>query len=310
MKKWIIGLLAVLPFTSFALETDNYLTWKTELDDSGDEINRLIKEEIESVLEWSNQLRTVQSCEAITFQIAHQFKTTPKRKIFEDRLDTLISEHQMYPTYSKYLSESIYRNTSRFYLRFSGLAPVVQTKGIYFGIDKLSHFGSTGRRYLKHYLKKLEKGYSKEEAVRSAIRFGLSNEAGILGLWPSGVFSYGDMEANYQGFQFYLSLCLESEKPLLENVNGYWILRADPDIRKYVNPSWDESYNHSYFAPGIWSRTKAIIKDEYCPLRETVQERFAHYELLDEGKSFSKQYLDDLKASGSPITPLPQEICR
>jgi hypothetical protein len=262
------------------------------------------------VLEWSNHLRDPQSCEAITFQIAHHFKTTPKRKIFEDRLDLIISEYQMYPTYSKYLSESIYRNTSRFYLRFSGLSQTVQTNGIYFGIDKLSHFGSTGRRYLKHYLEKLEKGYTKEEAVRSAIRFGLSNEAGILGLWPSGVFSYGDMEANFQGFQFYLSLCLEAEKPLLEIVDGKWKLVSTPDIRKYVNPYWDETFNHSYFAPGIWSRTEKIIKDEYCPIRDTVHGRFSHYESLINKQSFSRKYLEELKATNSPLTPLPQEICQ
>lgn len=310
MNKWIIGLLAVLPFSSYGLETDNYLSWKTELDDSGEEINQLLKDEIESVLEWSNRLPEKQSCETITFHIAQRFKTTPKRKLFEDRLDTLITERQMYPTYSKYLSESIYRNTSRFYLKFSGLAQTVQTNGIYFGIDKLSHFGSTGRRYLKHYLKKMSEGHTKEEAIRSAIRFGLSNEAGILGLWPSGVFSYGDMEANYQGFQFYLGLCLEGEETLLENVEGKWKLTTNPDIRNYVNPYWDETFNRSYFSRGIWARTKLLIQKDYCPFRELVQERFAHYDLLNKEKSFSKQYLDELQASRSPITPLPQEICQ
>lgn len=306
-----MAFVAVLPVTSFALETDNYLAWKTELDDSGEEINQLITDEIESALEWSNGLSTPQSCEAVTFQIAHRFKTTPKRKIFEDKLDHSLAERKMmYPDYTKYLSESIYRNTSRFYLKFSGLSPTVQTNGIYFGIDKLSHFGSTGRRYLKHYLKKLDAGYSREDAIQSAIRFGLSNEAGILGLWPSGVFSYGDMEANYQGFQFYLSLCLEGEKPLLENVDGKWKLVSSPDIRKYVNPNWDETFNRSYFSAGIWSRTEDLIKEEYCPLRESVAPRMAHYTSVLGEESYSRKYLEELKAAESPITPIPQEICQ
>jgi hypothetical protein len=92
---------------------------------------------------------------------------------------------------------------TRFYLKYSGLSPNLQINGYYLGADKLSHFASTGRRYLKRYLKKKKKGFSEEDSVQAAIRYGLLNEASVLGWWASGVFSYADMEANYQGLVYY-----------------------------------------------------------------------------------------------------------
>jgi hypothetical protein len=216
--KLILLFLITGAFSAHALETDNYLSWGITLPDSAEEVNELIRTQIEEVVE-STSPKQETSCEEITFRIANRFKTTPRRKLFENYSERNMAQ-VMFPSSPYYLKQSIYRNTSRFYLSQSGLSPNLQTNGIYFGVDKLSHFGSTGRRYLKHYLKKLKKGYSPEEAERSAIRLGLSNEARILGLWPSGVFSYGDIEANYQGFRFYKKLCLDQEDTYLEKAGG------------------------------------------------------------------------------------------
>lgn len=280
----------------FALETDNYLSWSIELDDSGNEINERIKEEILSVLEISNASDDEISCEDITFKIAERFKTKAKRKLFETWSNEHLV-HKMYPDNPYYFFQSIYQNSSRFYLRYSGISPNIQTKGIYFGVDKLSHFGSTGRRYLKHYLSRIREGLSNEAALKSAIRYGLSNEASVLGLWPSGVFSYGDMEANYQGFKFYKRFCLDEENSYLKNINGKWVLNSAPEIRDYVNPFWDETFNLSYRTAGIWSRTSLLIKDQYCPLKNSnlVLKRRALYKNLITKKSFSLTYIEELQ---------------
>lgn len=297
-------------FSAHALETDNYLAWGRTLPDSGDDLNQLIAEQIEEVIAETSPKERV-SCEAITFRIANRFKTTPRRKLFEDHSSEYLAE-KMYPSTPYYLEESIYRNTGRFYLSKSGLSPNLQTDGIFFGVDKLSHFGSTGRRYLKHYLKKIKRGYSPEEAEKSAIRFGLANEARILGLWPSGVFSYGDMEANYQGFRFYRKLCLDETNTYLESVGTGWKLAKKPDIRNYVNPYWDETYNQSYLAPGTWAHASKVIQRDYCPLRksEDVQARVKAYS--DRGHtSRSLKYIAELQAARyyqAPVPSLSQSI--
>lgn len=301
--KLFLCLSLTFAFSAHALETDNYLSWGVNLPDSGDELNQLIRTQIEEVLDESSEQDL--SCQQVTFRIANRFKTTPKRKLFEDwSTEQLVSK--MYPATPYHLDQTIYRHTSRFYMHKSGISPNVQTNGIYFGVDKLSHFGSTGRRYLNKYLKKLKRGYSAEEAEKAAIRFGLANEAGILGIWASGVFSYGDMEANYQGFRFYKKLCLDPKDSYLQKEGQSWKLTTIPDIRHYVNPYWDETFNISYRASGMWNITSRIIKEEYCALKESanVKERLKFYRELGH-TSLSLSYINELKEQGYKKAPDP-----
>lgn len=302
--KITILLLMATAFSAHALETDNYLTWDKTLPDSADDVNALIRNQIEGVIATKQDL----SCRTITFRIANRFKTTPGKKLFENHIQDNLAE-KMYPSHPYYLRESIYRNTSRFYLSKSGLSPNLQANGIYFGVDKLSHFGSTGRRYLKHYLKKIKRGYSPEEAEKSAIRLGLSNEARILGLWPSGTFSYGDIEANYQGFRFYKKLCLDEQDTYLKKEGSSWKLVKVPDIRDYVSPYWDETFNLSFRARGMWAITSRIIREEYCPLKdsELVQNRFKLYREMNH-TSRSLTYVEELRKNRYYQAPDPSEL--
>lgn len=301
--KLFLCLFIASAFSAHALETDNYLSWGVNLPDSGDELNVLIKTQVEEVLEESFDQGL--SCEQVTFRIANRFKTTPRRKLFEDWSSEQL-ESKMFPATPYHLDQTIYRHTSRFYMHKSGISPNVQTNGIYFGVDKLSHFGSTGRRYLSKYLKKMKRGYSAEEAEKAAIRFGLANEAGILGIWASGVFSYGDMEANYQGFRFYKKLCLDQKDTYLQKEGDSWKLVSTPDIRHYVNPHWDETFNISYRAPGMWNISSRIIKAEYCALKDStnVKERFKFYRELGHS-SPSLTYINQLKEQGYKKAPDP-----
>jgi len=52
---------------------------------------------------------------------------------------------------------------------------------------------------------------SKEAAMQMAIAMGIYGEIYILGKLSSGVFSYADLESNYQGFLFALYLCNSGE---------------------------------------------------------------------------------------------------
>lgn len=292
-----------------ALETDNYLSWGLTLEDSSEEINTFMAEQIEAALNKSAEKSAPQSCEDVTFEISKRFKTTPTTKSLETFVNETLDKEKIFPKNPYYLEQSILKNTSRFYLKYSGLSPNLQMDGVYFGADKLSHFASTGRRYLKHYLKKMKKGYSEVEAMQSMVRFGLLNEETVLGIWPSGVFSYGDIEANYQGFVFYKKLCLDDKDTYLsQDEDGKWFLKNKPDMRKYVSPYWDETYNRSYFANGTWKRTSLVIKENYCPmiLNPDVVERMKFYQ-SSLHTSFSLNYIRELQAEGYKRAPVPEE---
>lgn len=303
--KRLLCLTMMTALSAHALETDNYLSWGVNLPDSGEEINSLIHQQIEEVL--AETAEEDLSCEQVTFRIAHRFKTTPTRKLFEDWSTEQLTS-KMFPLTPHHLHQSIYRHTSRLYMHKAGISPNLQTNGIYFGVDKLSHFGSTGRRYLRKYLKKIKQGYSAEEAEKSAIRFGLANEAGILGIWASGVFSYGDMEANYQGFLFYKKLCLDQKATYLSKEGASWKMVSVPDIKKYVSPYWDETFNLSYRAPGMWNVSSEVLKDEYCPLKDKqeIQDRMKYYQSFPHN-STSLAYIAELQASGYKKAPIPYE---
>lgn len=290
-------------FSAFAMETDNYLAWTLELPDASEDINEFIRSNIEEVL--SSQKANV-SCEKITYKIANRFKTTPKGEVFVNWSTKKLSD-KIYPSSQKYLEQSIHKDTPSLLLKLAPLAPNIQTGGIYYGVDKLSHFASTGRRYLTKYLKEIKKGASIEEAERAAIRFGLANEAGILGIWASGIFSYGDVEANYQGLRFYKNLCLNEEGTYIEKREGKWVLAKIPDIRDYANPGWDESYNLSYVEKNNWEKSVKWISS-YCAqkLNDIVVARFKLYEEKSV-LSQSMKYVQELQASGDKKTPIPSE---
>jgi hypothetical protein len=66
----------------------------------------------------------------------------------------------------------------------------------------------------------------------------------------------------------------------LSKNDGRWELTKIPDIRNYVNPHWDESFNLSFRAKGMWEVSAREIKEKYCPLKdsEQVQTRFKLYQ--------------------------------
>ncbi len=301
----LLALIASLPLTASALETDNYIVWEQSLPDSALDFNAFFAARIDEALADVNAHAVPASCEAVSYRIAAEFKTVLGTNPIED-----FAHHglpgKVFPAEGKYVEESILHNT-RFYLRFSGLAPNVQINGVYLGLDKLAHFASTGRRYLKRYLKRRRAGADEAEATRAAIRYGLLNEASVLGWWASGVFSYGDMEANYQGLRFYKKLCLEGgDSYLSQDEAGKWYVAMAPDLRDYVNPYWDESYNPSYYTASSWPVVRDAIVRRYCAIKtsETVQERFRYYDDFNH-TSFSLEYIRELQARGFRNAPIP-----
>jgi hypothetical protein len=310
MKSWILSALTmILPLSVQALETDNYLAWEVVLPDSADKVNDFMNSKVQEALNIANARKKIFSCKAITARIAEQFKTTPTSKSLEEFVNETLDKENIFPKSPDYLDISILHDT-RFYLKYSGLAPNIQISGFYFGADKLSHFASTGRRYFNHYLKKKKKGFEDSEAVKSAIRYGLLNEASVLGWWASGVFSYGDMEANFQGFLYYKKMCSNEENNYLaQDENGKWQIVKKPDLRDYVSAYWDETYNQSIFSKSSWPVVSESIQQKYCGMKldSIVTDRMSFYQ-NDPHTSFSLEYIKELQASGYHNAPVPKDF--
>ncbi|OUR93658.1 hypothetical protein A9Q84_19520 [Halobacteriovorax marinus] len=137
--------------------------------------------------------------------------------------------------------------------------PSFNLNGHVVGIDKLGHFADQGFELFEAAY--LNEGANLEKA------FELSNtyEDYVFGISASGVKSYADMAAGYNGMQFYMNLLHGEGKYLTCNksTGSYEILR-DFDWADYVNDSWDEGINCSmyYRAKFPYDKTSYIRQEK------------------------------------------------
>lgn len=305
MRSLVLTLIysLLMPLSARALETDNYHAWNYELADSSALINQLLNERVVETLKTSQ----AKTCRQVTAAIAKNFASYfVHDDPITDWLMPQLTPEQVRPLSRDYVSESIYRDPFRFYIPRFGLAPNIQVNDFYFGLDKLSHFGATGKLYLDAYQKALRSGADEASALARAIDHGLQEENTVYGYWASGVFSYADLEANFQGLRFYQRLCdAGAGSYLQQDQSKTWSLVQAIDIADYVNAHWDETFNPSYFLPGNWRKIAPVLQANYCSLRHTrlVQERFLRYQKSQ--RSFSVEHLSALRAMGHRHVPDP-----
>ena len=312
MRGLIYLSFGLISFSCSALETDNYLVWQRSLKDSSSHINQYFFENINDALnEISNH---EMGCDQITREISKRFTSRLVHdNPVENWLFSVLDGEEIYPLHLNYVEESIYRDPYRFYIPWFGLAPNIQVNGYYFGTDKLSHFASTGMQYYKIYAHELEQKLSPSQALKKAIEWGILDEKSIHGYLSSGILSYADLESNYQGFRFYQDFC-QGQHPYLQKSEGKWKLAIAPDIKKYVNGYWDETFETSYRLPGNWKKVREVIKQNYCNLSQSdkVTARMKYY-LTTSRPGPSVLYLNKLKQSGKlpdpSITQSIQQLC-
>ena len=149
-------------------------------------------------------------------------------------------------------------------------ATTVKAYGVYFGTDKFTHFHHLGWSYYKMYRSLRVAGSSKEEAVsrvlKNHMKGGFLAEAAFYGTLGTGVYSNGDMAANYLGFKFLLNLteavALQGtqREPLVVRCGAFWRLNHQVRLRSgwfkpFISDHWNEALNPSLYdatmRPGI-----------------------------------------------------------
>ncbi|WP_127716278.1 hypothetical protein [Halobacteriovorax sp. HLS] len=125
-----------------------------------------------------------------------------------------------------------------------GLQGAFNLDGHVIGPDKVGHFVDQGFDLITEFI---ENG-SDKDAFKIAMEESNDMEEGGFGLMISGVKSYGDMGANFSGLKFYHNL-LSGENPQLtcDPKTKKYKLNYDFNWSDYVNDSWDEGLNCSFF---------------------------------------------------------------
>lgn len=280
----VFGLtLSASPFApGHAAETDQYLVWGVELEDSGPAVNAWLNDEFRDFLErvhLSERLHD-STAEELTIRFL-------RRRVFRVRpiadINELYNSGKLdrYPpddvNFFEYQRMSIYRGPAFPYILF--MARTIRVGDIYLGIDKLSHLFGYGRRYLKDYLRLESEGLSHDSIVENLVESGLKKEFRFTGGAVNGIVSLSDLEANYQGLRFALDMA-RGDDAVLQKRDGQWVQTRPIDIVPYMTPYMDESYYHSYYLAQRKEAVEQVLESEYRDRYEAdaVQKRFDRYD--------------------------------
>jgi len=312
IKLFIFSLLSI---HVFAGEIDHTLVWGHPLQDSRIELNLYFNDEINMAL---SSLPDDCDCETAALKILAHFGVA-----LNSPLENLIKESSKFDKFpnphmaqEERYKNSIYKKSGSagFELRQNYtfdymIDEIININGIYIGIDKLSHFTGSGYLYFQRYKQRINKGDSEIEAIEQSILLGVIGEKTILGRYSSGVFSFADLEANFQGFSFAVDLCRGTEAMFLKQ-GRRWILDRPFDIADYVNPYWDESFNPSFYYEGqnltFLNKSETVLNNLPRTCKKfhsaSVQNLFKYYaEQAD--PSFSVKFLNKLILTGKVPDP-------
>ena len=297
-------------FLLHAGEVDNYLAWEKDIPDHYKLFNQFLNnrirntiEKINSAIEHGSEYAPMyKDCENVSMEIIKKLGTNywglaALNAEFElwAQDNHLIDSYPVNSTTNDEMRKiSLYGPSPSFMESFFlSIDRVVNVGGVYFGTDKLSHFTGSGYLYYGNYLKAKKQGRSHIDAIKYAVKQGYKMECGIIGIKSTGVFSYADLEANFQGMLMSIDMC-EGVNPYLYRDGNKWIVTQNVDFRNYVNPYWDESFNISGYTPKrVKKMLQMIKKNRYCDLLHSdwVANQQAYYKhLLTQARPFLRNH--------------------
>ncbi len=270
MRRFLL-LLCLVPGTAFAYETDQITDRGTDLPDVADFANAQVDTLLDGVVASVNE-RT--ACAATKERT---------RQLLAKEIQKAFATHQLiwsrfpiamwgYGRYSAYLENApsrlefadrrdIYGELGFFQaviLKTAGVSATIRLGDVRLGTDKLHHFFSEGYLYFK-------RSHWGEEPDGLAA-WGTMTERTRWGLWSSLVFSFADLHANYEGFQFYDSL-LEPGSVLELDGEGCVARTRGWEWREIVDPMYDEASNPSIYTKKVARSIVAHLdanKDAIC----------------------------------------------
>ena len=174
--------------------------------------------------------------------------------------------------------------------------------GVLFGTDKLIHFINVGRIYHAKYASRIERGLTEKAAMRSAIdstsRNLLTSEDGVLGMLSTGIYSNGDLAADYAGLLFYRNLAepvrigARTLPPILERDGPHWRVVARPDsdfFTVYFTPHWNEVLNPSRFVGYTAGRIRTLVAERCADAVDWYRDRHGRQRVREEFEAIARE---------------------
>lgn len=147
-------------------------------------------------------------------------------------------------------------------------SPVIRVGSVVVGIDKIGHFLSQGWFYYQkeRELRAALPAASDDEVDRRVRQYGHELEIGYLGLGGTGIYSYADLAANWQGLWFYRALLSGPDPYIAIEPNGRYRLAHQFHITDYVTDAWDEVINPSRpLTDRFFAKMVRYLRTAVCP---------------------------------------------
>ena len=300
----IVILSLSLNSISNAAETDHFTRRAEPLLDESTKLNDMANFYLKKSI---NKANNKSSCDekVLYKEMQIYFANHSKGKLVKDILYTdVLNKRQLT------LNESIYRDWGIFNGFLLGrkkaassplaLSPMLKIGDTVIGVDKLEHMFGMGYRYFSKY-------HLRDKKMVRVFKNGIFKEKTFLGgnLLATGVFSYADLSANFNGMRFWNHILQRRDDIMGENVGPYvkcenqkFVLSKEIDFRSYIDKSMDESINCSKFArktavKKFKSRIKELAKDDEvllsCPISVSdFEDMQAKYNILIPGDRYER----------------------
>lgn len=285
MKKLIsIFLVNTILFSVNSAESDHYSRAGDKIEDANKQVSLMAKKMVAEVLGKLNREGTCEGMEekVLYKELREVFANHSKGKLVKEILYT-----DKFPIQKIGLGDSIFKEWSilnGYLLGKKGaedsplaLAPLIRLGENIVGVDKIEHLFGMGYQYFnRHYMR----GHNLKRVLKRGIIF----EKTILGgnIFATGVFSYGDLAANFNGMRFWNHVlqkrddvlgASENIGPYLSCENDKWVQVKDIDFSYYLDGASDESINCSKLASrGGVEKYKRYMLDlgMECPRRKDL----------------------------------------
>lgn len=304
LATWLVCLaMLASPLTVRGLETDQYDVPPKPLADIGDEVSDQIQQRIQEAIDDLNRL--ILDDESCVKSFSDSKSRSCSRDGATNELYYLRSEQALaHAVYEKlgaglvpyckiesWVEKHEFKNRpARYKIGFwksmflfwpaanFDVSPTVNLYGHEFGTDKFGHIFQQGYTYYKIHNRAVVEGKSPEESTRKAVAWGRMTEDTVYGTLITGVYSNGDLFANYVGLKFYEGLTRdintgEGVRPAIVMLkNGCWTLNEQSALRRrllrpFISDHLNEALNPSIFTNmlGLRSYVRRKVTNRSCP---------------------------------------------
>ncbi len=284
---------------AFAAEIDSVTTRNVELENSRTAINQIFNQRLKEGIDEANRKRI--SIHAVgDLELYREGEYCDEQVLYRElrkaifksnsvtwglkgyHLDIQLRSLLVRNSYSLPLNDSIYRDIDYIEgisLNLKQLSDVVHVEGNLIGVDKLGHFFAEGWRYFE--LMEYD-----NRSLSDVLAWGREKESGLFGYSTTGIFSYADLVANFNGMRFWNKVLLKHDDPLkgvianllerpyvtcdIQIIDSFkageivraWEFSVEFDIEDFIDGSWDEGNNcNSYADPVIEEKVVKRIHD-------------------------------------------------